>query len=124
MKRPSPTMNNKQGHQFTSYQQGVYYASDQTNTLHDTTKTMYETDEAASNVLHKMTAQRQQIEGAHENVWEMRKTTETAKREIQELQSKYLRKKARLYAMIVVLGVTDLLLFFRIIQCHGNFYCL
>ena len=84
MKRPAsnPSSGN-QGQHYSSYQQGVYYASEQTKTLADTQKTYYQADEAASNVLNKLTGQRQQLEGAHDNVWEMRVSTEAAKREIQ-----------------------------------------
>ena len=106
-----------------SYQPPVHYAADQTKTLEDTTKAYYQADETAANVLQKMTNQRQQIEGAHNNVWEMRQATEKAKRELMELQQKYRLKKQRLYVTIFLLGLTDLLLFFRIVQCHGNFFC-
>ena len=125
MKRPSsnPSSGNKAGPQYSSYQQGVYYAADQTKTLQDTTKTYYQAEETSTNVLERMTAQRQQLQGATDNVWEMRETTEKAKQEIQELQAKYREKKMRLYVMIVALGLADLLLLLRIIHCHGNFYC-
>lgn len=108
---------------FGGYQPPVHYASDQTKTLEDTTKTLYQTDETAGSVLQKMTAQRQQIGSASDNVWEMRQATEAAKREILALQQKYRQKKRNLYALIALLSVTDLLLFFRILQCKGNFFC-
>jgi hypothetical protein len=108
---------------FGGYQPPVHYASDQTKTLEDATKTLYQTDETAGSVLQKMTAQRQQIGSASDNVWEMRQATEAAKREILMLQQKYRQKKRNLYALIALLSVTDLLLFFRILQCKGNFFC-
>jgi hypothetical protein len=108
---------------FGGYQPPVHYASDQTKTLEDAAKTFYEADETAGNVLQKMTAQRHQIHSASDNVWEMRGATESAKREIQALQQKYREKKRRLYVMIAVLSVTDLLLFFRLLQCRGGFFC-
>jgi hypothetical protein len=108
---------------FGGYQPPVHYASDQTKTLEDATKTLYQTDEAAGSVLQKMTAQRQQIGSASGNVWEMRQATEAARREIVALQQKYRQKKRNLYALIALLSVTDLLLFFRILQCKGNFFC-
>jgi hypothetical protein len=133
---PPGTTPDTGGHRYPSYQQGgaaatlfggyqppVHYASDQTKTLEDATKTFYEADETAGNVLQKMTAQRQQISLASGNVWEMRTATEAAKREIQALQKKYREKKRRLYVTIALLSVTDLLLFFRILQCRGNFFC-
>lgn len=128
MKRPSSNPssgNNNKGQQhYSSYQQGVYYAESQTKTLQDTTKTYHQADETATNVLHHMTAQRQQLHGANDNVWEMRQATEKAKREMEELRAKYRRKKNRLYAMIAALAFTDFLLLLRIIHCHGNFYCI
>jgi hypothetical protein len=108
---------------FGGYQPPVHYASDQTKTLEDAAKTFYEADETAGNVLQKMTAQRQQIHSASDNVWEMRGATEAARREIQSLQQKYREKKRRLYVVIAVLSVTDLLLFFRLLQCRGGFFC-
>jgi hypothetical protein len=108
---------------FGGYQPPVHYASDQTKTLEDATKTLYQTDETAGSVLQKMTAQRQQIGSASDNVWEMRQATEAARREILALQQKYRQKKRNLYALIALLSVTDLLLFFRIVQCKGNFFC-
>lgn len=105
------------------YQPPVFYASDQTNVLEDATKTYYQADETAGHVLNQLTTQRQQIMGAHDNVWQMRQTTEQAKRELEGLRHKYQQKKQRLYMWIAILAITDTLLFFRILQCHGNFYC-
>lgn len=82
--------NNKTGNRYQSYQSGgttsmmpgyqppIHYASDQTKSLEDSKKTFYQADENAGNVLHTMTAQRQQLESAHDNVWEMRQATGTA----------------------------------------------
>ena len=139
MKRPS-TSNPSSGsggsaNNYNSYQQGgasatttgyqppVFYAADQTKTLEDTTKTYYQADETAAHVLNQMTAQRQQILGAHDNVFEMRNTAAQAKRELEELRQKYRQKKLRLYLWIAGLSIVDLLLFIRMVQCHGNFYC-
>jgi hypothetical protein len=105
------------------YQPPVFYASSQTDVLRDTTKTFYQADETAGKVLDQLTMQRQQITGAHDNVWIMRQTTEKAKRELEELRQKYRQKKHRLYMWIAILSIADILLFFRILQCHGNFYC-
>ena len=40
-----------------------------------------------------------------------------------QLNNKYREKKFRLYVTIAALGFTDLLLFFRIVQCRGGFFC-
>lgn len=105
------------------YQPPVFYASDQTDVLRDTTKTFYQADETAGRVLDQLTLQRQQISGAHDNVWHLRQTAEKAKRELEELRQKYRQKKQRLYMWIAILAATDFLLLIRIIHCHGNFYC-
>ncbi|EEC43361.1 predicted protein [Phaeodactylum tricornutum CCAP 1055/1] len=106
-----------------SYQPPVHYAADQTKTLEDTTKTYYQADETAVQILNQMTTQRQQVQSASGNVWDMRQATEKAKHEIQSLQQKYREKKRRLYVLIAVLSLTDTVLFFRILQCRGNFFC-
>jgi hypothetical protein len=112
---------------FSSYQSGyqppVHYANDQTSTLQETTKTYYQADETAGNVLNKMTMQRSQLESAHGSVWEMRQATAAAKRQIEELLNKNRLKKQRLYLMIAAVGLADLLLFFRLLQCRGSFFC-
>ena len=106
-----------------TYRPPIHYAADQTKVMQDTTQAYYQADETAARVLHQMTAQRQQIEGANNSVWGMREATEKAKREMTELHKKYREKKQRLYITIALLGLTDLLLLVRILQCHGNFYC-
>jgi hypothetical protein len=107
----------------TSYQAPIYYANDQTRILEETTKSYYNAEDTAGNVLQQMTQQRQQVVNAHDKVWDMRQATEIAKREIEELQGKYHAKKRRLYLYIGALSIIDILLFIRLIHCHGNFYC-
>jgi hypothetical protein len=115
---------------YSSYQQGgsyqppVHYAADQTKSLQDTTTTFYQADETAAKILEQMQAQRGQIQNAQGDVQVTREATDKAKREMIELQYKYREKKQRLYLMIGLLSLTDFLLFCRILQCHGNFYCL
>jgi chromosome segregation ATPase len=124
------TNSNNSGNKYRSYQQGgsqyqpaVHYAADQTTVLEDTTKSYYQADETAAAVLQSMQGQKQQLNSASNNVWDMRQTTEKAKREIESLHKKYREKKQRLYATIALLALTDMLLFFRILQCRGNFFC-
>ena len=112
---------------FQSYQQGSYqppatYADKQTEVLTDTVKTQYQAEGTANDVLTRMTEQRHQLTEAHENVWQMRHATEKAKRELQDLNKKYQAKKLRLYVTIAALGLTDLILFLRIVQCRGGFF--
>jgi hypothetical protein len=99
------------------------YAQQQTNILHDTIKTQYQTDATAQTVLSQLHTQRHQLGGAADDVWEMRIATEQAKRELAALQNKHMTKKRRLYTIIAILGAIDLLLFFRLLQCHGSFIC-
>ena len=113
---------------FQSYQQGSYqppamYADTQTGVLEDTVKTQYQAEGTANDVLTRMTEQRHQLTEAHDNVFQMRHATEKAKQELQDLNKKYQAKKLRLYVMIAALGITDLLLFLRLAQCRGGFFC-
>jgi len=70
-----------------------------------------------------MTTQRQQLKGAHSNVFEMREATERARMEIVELTAKRKQKKMQLQMIVVALAVTDLFLLFRLLQCGGSFFC-
>lgn len=124
--------NSKNGlnNRFTSYQKGgsyeppgQTYAEQQTNVLEDTVKTHYQAETTAANVLTQMHTQRHQLQGASDDVWEMRKTTEEAKRELANLAAKNRRKKHRLYAIITALAITDFFLFLRLLQCRGGFFC-
>eukprot|EP00978_Attheya_sp_CCMP212_P020066 scaffold57045_cov52-Attheya_sp.AAC.4 len=71
----------------------------------------------------QMRTQRHQLTGAHEDVWEMRQSTEKAKRELMDLRHKVLKKKRRLQAIVVGLAVVDFFLFIRIVKCGGSFFC-
>ncbi len=131
--RPSSGNNSSGGlnNRFNSYQQGggsyvppgMSYANQQTNVLEDTVKTHYQAEGTAANVLTQMHAQRHQLKGAHDDVWEMRKATEEARRELESLIAKNRKKRVRLYAIIAALAMTDLFLFLRIAQCRGSFFC-
>lgn len=131
--RPSSGNSSSGGlnNRFNSYQQGggsyvppgMTYADQQTNVLEDTVKTHYQAEGTAANVLTQMHTQRHQLKGAHDDVWDMRKATEEARRELEALIAKNRRKKVRLYAIIGALAMTDLFLFLRIAQCRGSFFC-
>ncbi len=70
-----------------------------------------------------MQTQRQQLQGAHGNVWEMRQAAEKAKHDITALIKKAREKKLRLQIIILVLAAIDFLLFMRLVQCGGSFFC-
>jgi hypothetical protein len=150
MKRPNTTSSNSNSNNpptgnvvFNSYQKGggnsstntattnsfgyqppsILYANDQTSILEDTSKTYYQVDEVAGRVLNQLTLQRQQILHAGEDVYQMQHTADMAKNALETLRTKYRHKKQRLYMWIAILSVADILLFLRMIQCHGNFYC-
>jgi hypothetical protein len=102
---------------------GGTYADQQTGVMMDTMKTNYETDAVAAEVLTQMNTQRHQLQGAHNNVHEMREATENAKRELQTLQGKMRAKKRRLQFIVVGLGSLDFFLFLRLMYCGGSFFC-
>lgn len=115
---------------FNSYQQsgsyvppGKNFADQQTNVLADTVKTQYQAEDTANAVMSRLHGQRNQLEGANDDVWDMRQATEQTKRELRDLQAKYRQKKMRLYMWIAVLGSLDFLLFLRLLRCRGSFFC-
>lgn len=91
--------------------------------LSETVKTQYQAENTANAVLQQMNAQRQQLQGANDDVWDMRQATEETKRELRDLQDKYRARKNKLYVYIFILGFVDLLLFLRILRCRGSFFC-
>jgi len=111
---------------FNSYQQshiGKTVAKQQTNCLGDTIATQYQAEETANAVLNQLHGQRQQIQGANDDVWETRQLTEETKRELRALQAKYREKKNRLKVIIAFLGLLDFFMFFRLLRCRGSFFC-
>uniref|UniRef100_A0A7S1GJ28 Uncharacterized protein n=1 Tax=Cyclophora tenuis TaxID=216820 RepID=A0A7S1GJ28_CYCTE len=116
---------------YQSYQQGggsyvppgATYAEQQTSVLQDTVKTQYSTDAAAANVLNQMHTQRQQLQGARDDVWAMREATANAKRELADLAARNRQRRLKLYGVIAGLSALDFILFIRIVQCHGSFFC-
>mmetsp|Transcript_2244 Transcript_2244/g.5324 ORF Transcript_2244/g.5324 Transcript_2244/m.5324 type:complete len:124 (-) Transcript_2244:195-566(-) len=111
---------------FTSYQQsysGKTLAEEQTSTLQDTVATQYQAEETANAVLNQLHSQRQQIQGANDDVWETRQLTEETKRELGALQAKYREKKNKLKLMIALLGLLDFWMFYRLLKCRGSFFC-
>mmetsp|Transcript_15261 Transcript_15261/g.35179 ORF Transcript_15261/g.35179 Transcript_15261/m.35179 type:complete len:124 (-) Transcript_15261:199-570(-) len=111
---------------FTSYQQsfsGRTIAEEQTSTLQETVATQYQAEETANAVLNQLHGQRQQIETANDDVWETRQLTEETKRELAILQAKYREKKNKLKAIIALLALLDVFMFFRLLRCRGSFFC-
>lgn len=111
---------------FVSYQQsysGKALAEEQTNTLRDTVSTHYQAAETANAVLNQLHGQRQQIQGANDDVWQTRQLTEETKRELRALSAKYREKKNKLKVIIVMLGILDFLIFLRLLRCRGSFFC-
>lgn len=114
-----------------SYQNSSYqppnvsadYAQQQAGVMTDTLKTQYQAEGTANAVLSQMTTQRYQLQGAHDNVGQMKETTEQAKKEIAELMLKAGRKKKRLQVIIAALAITDLFLLYRLLKCGGSFIC-
>mmetsp|Transcript_565 Transcript_565/g.806 ORF Transcript_565/g.806 Transcript_565/m.806 type:complete len:148 (-) Transcript_565:51-494(-) len=131
----NPSSGNSAGlnNRYNSYQQGSgpgsyqppgqTFADKQTNVLHETVKTQYAAEGTAATVMNQLQQQRQQIQGARDDLWETKETTEIAKRELADLAAKNRRKKRKLYFIIALLSITDTLLFLRIAKCRGSFFC-
>ncbi|EED92918.1 predicted protein [Thalassiosira pseudonana CCMP1335] len=99
------------------------YADQQTNVMEDTMRTHVQAETTANTVLATLHAQRQQLQNANDDTWQMRTNVAIAQRELKELQQKAWAKKRRLYGIIGMLSFVDLVLFFRIVQCGGSFFC-
>lgn len=102
---------------------GMAYADSQTNVLQNASRAHWEAENRANAVLSTLHGQRQQLQGAGDDVWQLRQATEQTRRELESLRDKYRAKKRRLYGIIAIMAGIDLLLFARIIQCHGSFFC-
>lgn len=130
MSTPRSPSSDGLSNRYNSYQQsgsyvppGQQYAESQTNVIADAVKTQYESENTANAVLEQLNAQRQQIQTANEDVWDMRHATDQTKRELRDLQDKYRARKRKLYMYIAVLGAVDFLLFLRLLRCGGSFFC-
>mmetsp|Transcript_32307 Transcript_32307/g.39687 ORF Transcript_32307/g.39687 Transcript_32307/m.39687 type:complete len:167 (+) Transcript_32307:140-640(+) len=99
------------------------YVQQQTQTTEDSLRTQYQAEATANTVLSQMTTQRYQLQNAHDRVYDMRETTEKAKRELADLAAKNRKKKRRLQLIILLLGTLDLFLFLRLLYCGGSFFC-
>lgn len=99
------------------------FAQQQTQIIEDTMKTHYETEATSAAVLSQMRQQRQQLQGAQSNAWEMREAAEKAKRDLTSMAAKQRRKKLKLQMIAGALALIDLILFLRLIQCGGSFFC-
>ena len=101
----------------------MMYADQQSQVVEDTMRTHVQAETAANNVLSTLHAQRQQLQNANDDTWQMRTNVANAQRELKELQQKAWKKKQRLYMIIGLLGFVDFTLFLRIVQCGGSFFC-
>ena len=99
------------------------YTDQQTHIVEDAMRTHVAAETTANTVLATLHAQRQQLQNANDDTWQMRTNVANAQRELRELQAKAWKKKQRLYIIIGILGFVDLMLFFRIVQCGGSFFC-
>lgn len=83
----------------------------------------FQAEGTAATVLSQLATQRQQLTGAHENVWEMRQAAEKAKKDLASLAAKQRWRKQRLQLIAMVLAVIDFFLFIRLLRCGGSFFC-
>lgn len=102
---------------------GGTYAEHQTGVVEDAVRTQIEAEATANGVMAALGGQRQQLQNANDDTWAMRQNVAQAQAELKELQRKARLKKHRLYVIIGVLSTVDLVLFFRIVQCGGSFFC-
>mmetsp|Transcript_24170 Transcript_24170/g.52130 ORF Transcript_24170/g.52130 Transcript_24170/m.52130 type:complete len:174 (-) Transcript_24170:170-691(-) len=114
--------NNNSNYQAPQLATGAY-ADQQTHVVQDTMRTHVQAETTANTVLASLHAQRQQLQNANDDTWQMRTNVANAQRELKELKQKAFMKKQRLYMIIGLLAVVDLTLFFRIVQCGGSFFC-
>ena len=70
-----------------------------------------------------MQGQRQQLNGAHNNVWEMRQAAEKAKRDLTSMVHQARKKKLKLQIIAAGLAFIDFVLFLRLLGCGGSFFC-
>ena len=99
------------------------YADQQTQVVEDAMRTHVQAETTANTVMATLHAQRQQLQNANDDTWAMRTNVANAQRELKELQQKAFQKKQRLYIVIGMLGLVDTMLFLRIVQCGGSFFC-
>ena len=64
-----------------------------------------------------------QIKSARENGRNVVEMTKLAKVQLMELRAKARRKIAKLWTVIIILGILNLFLIWRMIKCKGNFFC-
>ena len=102
---------------------GNTYIEQQTNMIEDIARTNIEVETNANNILSTLYGQRNQIQNANDNTWQMRANVVNAQRELKELQHKAFMKKQKLYMIIAILSLVDIVLFCRIVQCGGSFFC-
>jgi len=102
---------------------GGSYAERQTRHVEEAVRSHYEAEGTAAGVMSLMASQRGQLQGAKDIAGGTRERTEQAQRELDELSYKTRRKRRRLQYIAAGLAVTDALLFLRICQCGGNFFC-
>lgn len=70
-----------------------------------------------------MQTQRQQLNGANNNVWEMRQNAEKAKEDITVMVKRARQKRRKLQIIAIGLALIDFFLLVRLLQCGGSFFC-
>jgi predicted RNase H-like nuclease (RuvC/YqgF family) len=86
-------------------------------------RTHVHAESTANTLLATLHSQRQQLQNANEDTRQMRSNVSEASRELKELQRKVMARKRKLYMMIGALALVDTMLFLRIVQCGGSFFC-
>ncbi|KAL3808187.1 hypothetical protein ACHAXA_009542 [Cyclostephanos tholiformis] len=99
------------------------YYERQSKVVEESMRTYMRAENTASNVILTLQMQRQKLQKANDDTWKIRSNAIKAQQQLKELQQKAWKKKQCLYAIIAMLAFVDYVLFVRIIQCGGSFFC-
>lgn len=99
------------------------YAEQQSQIVEDSMRYYMQAENVASNVILSLQMQRQQLQKANDDTWKIRSNAIKAQQQLKELQQKAWKKKQCLYAIIAILSFVDYVLFVKLVECGGSFFC-
>ncbi|GMI45122.1 hypothetical protein TrCOL_g6570 [Triparma columacea] len=97
--------------------------ADINDVLKDTIATNYGAEGTANQTLDTMVKQREQLKAAHRDGREVVSMTKLAKVQLMELRAKARKKVAKLWTIIIILGLLNAFLIWRMFNCRGTFFC-
>mmetsp|Transcript_50903 Transcript_50903/g.65184 ORF Transcript_50903/g.65184 Transcript_50903/m.65184 type:complete len:107 (+) Transcript_50903:26-346(+) len=92
-----------------------------TSLLHDAVRITEESQTIANQTTDQMYSQRNQLQGAQDQVMYTRNVTKEAHQKIVELQQKLKREKCILTTIVLVLILINVLIIYRLATNHGKF---